>query len=425
MKRTILGLTLAGAAAACADVSFSNVSVRQLWPFSSDVVVDYAAAGVSGVQQVKVTAFDGATRLGEVPAAAFKSDSTVCVDGAGRLSFDPSKAPALKARGIAKDFRVELSAEPVPAADLLYVVFDLTKTPGQPGQETWITAEALTNGVWGAWERRFWPKGADAVCWTGVTNDTKYALTHLVMRRIPAGTFKMGSPANETERAKFEDVEFVQREVTLTQPYYIGVYPITCKQYRLMSGSTNQSDLDTPSHNDSWMTVRGSNAWPGDVPASSTVLGKLRARTGWPLDFPTEAQWEKAGRAGAEGVYYDGDMTGTHAASRTSMAWCSNNSSSWRHPVGLLKPNNYGLYDMLGNAFEFTLDWMGDKDSQPSATDPVGPASEQAGYEGQRVVKGGAYFSDYYNVRLATRAGRAVTVAGTGYGWRVAMPATK
>ena len=425
MKRTILGLALAGTAAACADVSFSNVSVRQLWPFSRDVVVDYVAAGVNGIQQVRVTAFDGDTRLGEIPAAAFRADSTVRADGAGRLAFDPSKAPALKARGIAKDFRVSLSAVPVPADDLLYVVFDLTKTPGQPGQETWITAEALTNGVWGTWERRFWPKGEDAVCWTGVTNDTKYALTHLVMRRIPAGAFRMGSPADEVERAQFADFEFLQREVTLTQPYYIGVYPITCKQYRLMSGSTNTAELDMPSHNDSWMTVRGSNAWPGDAPSPSTVLGKLRVRTGWPLDFPTEAQWEKAARAGADGVYYDGDMTGTHLAPRITMAWCSNNSQGWRHTVGQLKPNNYGLYDMLGNVFEFTLDWMGDKDSQPTLTDPVGPAAEQAGYEKQRVVKGGAFFSDYFNVRLALRAGRAVDAASTGYGWRVAMPASK
>ena len=202
----------------------------------------------------------------------------------------------------------------------------------------------------------------------------EYKTTKLVLRRIPAGTFKMPGSF----------------DVTLTQPFYMGVFEVTQKQYTLVMGSNpsrrNKGDA-LPVEGVSYNTTRGSSdgaKWPLSSAVDSTsFMGKLRARTGLNFDLPTEAQWEYACRAGTTTTYYWGDSMDDN------YAWYHDNSSNTIHGVGTKTPNAWGLYDMSGNVLEWCLDWNG---TLTYGTDPKGSSSGS-----QRVPRGGDYrcFASY------------------------------
>ena len=129
--------------------------------------------------------------------------------------------------------------------------------------------------------------------------------------------------------------------------------------------------------------IRGSSngtKWPSSSAVdTSSFMGKLRMRTGFDFDLPTEAQWEFACRAGTTTTYYWGDSM------NDNYVWYSGNSSNTSHIVGTKVPNSWGLYDMSGNAYEWCLDWYA---TSFSGIDPKGPSSGS-----ERVMRGG----DYYN----------------------------
>lgn len=106
--------------------------------------------------------------------------------------------------------------------------------------------------------------------------------------------------------------------------------------------------------------------------------------------LPTEAEWEHACRAGADRPRY---------GYLNDIAWWDGNSGERIHPTGEKKPNAFGLYDMLGNMWEWCWDWHGDF-RQDSVTDPVGPDSGS-----ERAKRGGAYLSDARYARAPARAG--------------------
>ena len=201
---------------------------------------------------------------------------------------------------------------------------------------------------------------------SGGWSDT-YKTTMLVLRYIHAGTYKMQNTSN----------------VTLTRPFYIGVFEVTQKQYELVMGSNpsqNKGD-NRPVEQVSYNEIRGSSngaKWPASSAVDSTsFMGKLRDRTGLNFDLPTEAQWEYACRAGTTTTYYWGvSMDGNYA-------WYYDNSSGMTHTVGTKTPNAWGLYDMSGNVWEWCLDWYG---TLAYDTDPKGSSSGA-----DRVVRGGGW----------------------------------
>ncbi len=133
-------------------------------------------------------------------------------------------------------------------------------------------------------------------------DDDTCRTTELWLRQIPAGTFMMGSPEGELGRLNRE----VQHKVTLTKPFYIGVFECTQRQWELVKGgrpSYFSNDYATrPVEQVSYDMIRGAKAgagWPdsNDVDTDS-FMGVLRAKTGLMFDLPTESQWEYACRAG-------------------------------------------------------------------------------------------------------------------------------
>ena len=175
---------------------------------------------------------------------------------------------------------------------------------------------------------------------------------------LEPGTFMMGSPSSEPGRHGGE----TRHRVTLTKGFYIGATEVTQGQWKKMMGSNpseNPGD-DCPVEQVSWE----------DCQQFIQKLNRLEGTDKYRL--PTEAEWEYACRAGSETAY----CFGSGAGQLDQYAWYDDNSRGRAHPVGLKKPNAWGLYDMHGNVLEWCQDWYdGGIYPSGSVTDPTGPSS--------------------------------------------------
>jgi formylglycine-generating enzyme required for sulfatase activity len=243
----------------------------------------------------------------------------------------------------------------------------------------------------------------------------EHRTTKLVLRRIPAGTFTMGSPS--WERGRFSDE--TQHEVTLTQDFHIGVFEVTQEQwYRVMgrwpSWFTNETyRASRPVEGVAYNDIRGSSAgsgWPGSTAVDAgSFMGRLRAKTGLTtLDLPTESQWEYACRAGTTTSLNSGKTLGFLFVS-PNMAEVGRylyngglesdqgaDTTVGTARVGSYLANGWGLYDMHGNVMEWCLDWWGTYPA--TAVDPAGAASGWF-----RVMRGGGRGSAAWASRSACR----------------------
>src|SRR4030095_13573300 len=192
----------------------------------------------------------------------------------------------------------------------------------------------------------------------------------VVMIRVPAGSFTMGSPESEDGHRVWEQ----QREVTIVNDFYLGKSPVTQDQYVAVTG-TNPTDherigdapVDTVS--------------PEQATEYCQKLTKLDREVGvlpdgWEYRLPTEAEWEYACRAGTSGATY-GPLD--------AIAWHFGNSDQRPHPVGEKAPNPWGFYDMLGNVWEVCQDWFSVKGQLRSG-------------------RGGSYFNTGKSCRAAARS---------------------
>jgi formylglycine-generating enzyme required for sulfatase activity len=264
----------------------------------------------------------------------------------------------------------------------------------------------------------------------------EYKTTKMVFRRIPAGSFTMGSPTNELGR-EYASGDETQHQVTLTQPFYVGVFEVTQKQWERVTGTwpsyfTNAScRASRPVEQVSYDMIRGASAgtnWPAsNAVDAASFMGRLRARTGKAFDLPTESQWEYAGRAGTTTALNSGKNL-------TAWAQCPNMDEVGRYgcngglrytqggdttvetaKAGTYLPNAWGLYDIHGNVNEWCLDWY---DTDPgTVSDPKGESSGS-----WRVVRGGAsgYWAD--NCRGAARDASHPGDAHYAIGFRAALP---
>ena len=225
----------------------------------------------------------------------------------------------------------------------------------------------------------------------GGFNQDQYKTTKLVLRRIEPGTVRM---TGETQ--SYGDVPMYT--MTLTKPFYIGLFEVTQKQFELVTGSNPSmyaGDM-RPVDNVSWNLIRGDSSvynWPrSSVVDPDTFMGKIQIKTGLNFDLPTEAQWEYACRADTTSKYNDGSDT---SANWSSLGRYSGNKTDGKggfaeHTVvGMYQPNNWGLYDMHGNVNEWCLDWYAKLTRD--AIDPTGPQSGD-----YRVFRGGGWSSNIY-----------------------------
>lgn len=276
----------------------------------------------------------------------------------------------------------------------------------------------------------------------GLSNDI-YRRYRMVMRKIPAKgvQWRMGAPANEPGQKTREGVTTDTEEsetphlVMLSSDYYMGIYPLTFRQYVAILGwvgypaNINTGDDRYPKDNISYNGLRG-NGWPanGHAVEDGSFLARLRARTGVDFDLPTEAEWEYACRAGTPTGFNNGlELTSMISTpSLDPIAWYNgyngpNKPGNVMHAVGLLQPNAWGLYDMHGSIWEWCLDWVAGSDgiigANTESVDPVGLATGT-----QRAIRGGCYATDAYKCRSGFRGCKSPVTQDEFRGARLVCP---
>ena len=442
MKRVFLfAVALSFLTSGADELSIDRVIVRQQWPWSTDVKVEYAISGVMDPVDICVEAWNGAERL-ESPRlnASMRGDIyNIKKGGVKSFTIDPVAAFGTSETALS-DFKVKLST--VKSADnmdeVLYKVYDL-----KTGEKEDVTRAMLLNGEMGAITRDYSALGEsfgaapgkfstpfdDVLIWTGVTNDVKYKTTHLVMRKIPAknATYLMG--ANDCQSLGKNAANQVAHEVSFTNDYYMAVFEltegqfltiVTNSQYKIQStmNYTNATDRyyrpysariaeDVAPH----VLKSGGKGWPAEghaIAEDDNILKILRSLTGdTGFDLPTEAVWEFACRAGSTNDLYIG-MNRTDELLNMLARW-KNNNGNITNPdynctaaeggtaiVGSYAPNVWGLYDMYGNLSEYCLDrYIGDL-SAYAGDDPWGPTAAETQKEYWfRVLRGGDCTVDY------------------------------
>jgi formylglycine-generating enzyme required for sulfatase activity len=234
---------------------------------------------------------------------------------------------------------------------------------------------------------------------------------------IPNGVFTRGSPESEKWRGRLE----TQHEVTISKDYYFGVFEVTQSQYQRVIGANPShfqgakfggSNADYPVEKVSWK----------DAMLFCEKLSELAAekKAGRSYRLPTEAEWEYACRAGSKTAYYFNDeprllflngwfwgnsRSGPNRFERLAEIQSYNAddpfdpelSKASTHPVGQLNPNQWGLYDMHGNVWEWCSDWYGNYPIG-AVVDPVGPSEGT-----RRMLRGGSWIDGYAGCRSAVR----------------------
>jgi formylglycine-generating enzyme required for sulfatase activity len=222
----------------------------------------------------------------------------------------------------------------------------------------------------------------------------------LEMVKIPAGSFTMGSDEYDGEKPK--------HQVKL-QEFYLGKYPVTQEQYQAVMGKNPSNFKDNPKNPVEQVS------W-NDAQEFCKKLNQLIA--GKDFRLPTEAEWEYACRAGTQTRYYFGD----DAAKLGDYGWYDENSGSKTHPVGQKKPNDWGLYDMSGNVWEWCEDPYHDSyANKPENIKNNGNTIWSSSDASLRVLRGGSWVDDSRDCRSANRSRYDADGRDSSVGFRLVL----
>ena len=283
---------------------------------------------------------------------------------------------------------------------------------------------------------------------------------------IAAGEFMMGSSESAEATAAFfkknygmdrltadlSKDEHPQHRVRITKSFYLGTYHVTRGQFRqFVKDSGYKTDAEKGGNPGAWGWDSESKTFSFEKDYSWQNAGFeqtdehpvvnvswndavafckwLSRKEGNRYRLPTEAEWEYACRAGATTRYYSGDdpetlakvanvADATFKAKFPDCKWTIKASDGYvfTAPVGRFKPNDFGLYDMHGNAWQWCADWFGEHYYAKSpAEDPTGPDTGD-----DRVLRGGSWGDWPSSARSATRS-RGTPDGRSNYGgFRVA-----
>lgn len=211
---------------------------------------------------------------------------------------------------------------------------------------------------------------------------------------IEPGTFQMGTPYGEPGR---DSDEGPVHPVKITQGFFIGKFEVTQAQWRAVMNRASfqfRGDENQPAENISWDDVQ-------------EFIKRMNTRDdGFTYRLPTEAEWSYA--AGAGGHH-------SPSSSLDEMAWYGSNAGGRTHPVGAKKPNEWGLYDVHGNVWEWVQDWYSKTYYGVSPdTDPPGPETGEL-----RGMRGGGWNSLANLCRVGLRNGLGPGLRRADLGFRL------
>ena len=365
-----------------ADAAIENVIVRQRWPWSNVVDIDFVVTGEA--TGVKVIAkYDGAEEfiLAEKDLSAKGKSVGLFEPGIHHVEWNPSSAGLDKVE--LKNFSVNVEPE-----DKTYLILNLVD-----GSYRYAAAE---------------PKD-------GWFSDPDNYRTKMVFRRVPAGTFTMGYSDALLDKLEFSGVKSdgntynyknynKARKMTLSSDYYMAVFKTTVGQHLYVTSAVNGvaakvSDKGAQYVIATYDEMRGKNDetgkinWPetkydvapGSVIAAYRHVVRNTFPGDWVIDLPTSAQWVRAARADTpddkvwdiRGEYFGDADPSTTMEDLISYAnqvgcWTENSeglNDAVKKTLGRYAPNGWGFYDFNGGYFEWGIDYSGWYDTQ---TDPVG-----------------------------------------------------
>jgi formylglycine-generating enzyme required for sulfatase activity len=217
---------------------------------------------------------------------------------------------------------------------------------------------------------------------------------------LPAGSFLMGTPAEEPGRESGE----VQHLVVITRPFYLGKFEVTQEQWEAVMGArpSHFSDcgVDCPVEGISYTDIEA-------------FVAKLRASSGELFRLPTEAEWEYACRAGTSNPFSSGKKLTLGSANIDARLEAEGTFRGAPSPVGSFPPNRWGLHDMHGNVWEWCADWHCPY-AEEAVEDPIGRCSS-----GLRVIRGGSWFYGSDSARCGLRYTHRPQDSGPSLGFRV------
>ena len=417
---SVLGWSVAALPFVCSAVSITVDQVRQRYPWNGLVDIDYTIAedgaaplGFDDTLEVLVVDKSVAPAVTNRAIRFLQAPLPLTV-GKHRITWD-ANGDGVTTRTNDAEFHVKI-VHHAPT----YMVIDVAE-----GETATTYPVDFLNGQ---------PEGG--------FNTRDYKSKMIVLRRIPAGSYMAGSPLGEANKNQ-KDAREKLHQVTISKPFYIGIFEVTQQQYEnVMGASANQSVYKGdngpyhPVENLSWNTIRGL----GSKPANTTFLGKLlekcRAKdeggryalpvTGF--DLPTDYQWEYACRAGiAKSLSSTNDFNGASEADwqqeqMDRLGRYSGNVTKERDGqteqqhlmVGSYDPNPWGLYDMHGNVYEWCQDYYAEVSANPQV-DPIGTTSTSLG----RVLRGGCWSDGLGFCRSASRTYTPPSNAGACFGFRL------
>ncbi len=221
--------------------------------------------------------------------------------------------------------------------------------------------------------------------------------------KIPTGAFTMGSPP--MEKGRIEMLEGLQYEIAISKPFYLGVYEVTRRQWQAVMGENPVIQIENPD----W-PITGITWY--DCQQFIEKINKLGIGT---FRLPSEAEWEHACRAGTTTRFYWGDDP--DQTEIDDHAWYYKQSDGKKslesHPVGLKKPNPWGLYDMSGGVEE----WCENRFGGWSCCSILNRIDREQTW--QAVTRGGNWMMTSDACRSASRRKFARDFSGITFGLRL------
>jgi formylglycine-generating enzyme required for sulfatase activity len=223
---------------------------------------------------------------------------------------------------------------------------------------------------------------------------------------IGGGSFMMGSSDKEKNRKADEGP---QRKVNIS-PFWMAAYEVTRDEFDVFYKDetiSQNSEVDAVTRpSQQYIDFSGGMGKEGGYPVNSLsqyaalmYCKWLYSKTGIFYRLPTEAEWEYACRAGTNTAYFFGN----DAKDLPAYAWYKNNSNDKFEKTGQKKPNAWGLYDMLGNVMEWTLDHYDEKTLAKMSENITDPAVAFNPEPYPKVLKGGGFSDEAKDLRSAAK----------------------